>query len=106
MGHFEGRGDTQIYVGDDGKVYDSPLEKTVLADSADAYFGGNGNKPDMPKPKPTTKKTKQPAKKKATHPRKLRKDRFEMVNCPVCGKAVKKGAGLSNHMRMAHPEEE
>ncbi len=103
MGHFEGRDDTQVYVGDDGKVYDTPAEEKVLAESVDAFFGGNGKKPDTPKPTVRKKKSRErgPDKK----PRRFQKDRFEMVNCPICDKSVKKGAGLSHHMRMAHPEE-
>ncbi len=113
MGHFAGRGDIQVYVGDDGKVYATPAEEKVLADSADAFFGGNGNAPKSP-PKPPPKPKKAKAKKKEsgprkpytkeTKPRRLRAERFEMVNCPVCDKSVKKGAGLTRHTSMMHKE--
>lgn len=104
MGHYEGRDNVEIYVGDDGKVYDSPAEETVLADSVDEYFGGNGTKPD--KPKPIKKKGKgQGERGPDKKPRRFKKSRFEMVECPECGKSVKKGAGLSSHTRLVHPKE-
>ena len=104
MGHFEGRDDIQIYVGDDGKVYDTPAEEKVLADSADEFFGGNGKAPKLPPELPEKPKKAKAKAKKKYGPRKLKKDRFEMVNCPVCGKSVKKGAGLTRHTSMMHKE--
>ncbi len=102
MGHFEGRGDTQVYVGDDDKVYATPAEEKVLAENVDAFFGDNGKAPKSP-PKPPEKPKKVKARKKYSQ-RKLRKDRFEMVNCTICGKAKKKGAGMTKHMSMMHKE--
>ncbi len=102
MGHFEGRDDTQVYVGDDGKVYASDSEEVLLADSVDAFFGDNGKSPAKEQKTELVKKEKKP-RKKETQPRKTRKDRFALVACPVCGKQVKKGAGLTSHIRIVHP---
>ncbi|KKN66853.1 hypothetical protein LCGC14_0467210 [marine sediment metagenome] len=105
MGHYEGRNDVEVYVGDDGKVYQSEAEETVLADSVDEYFGGNGTKPDKP-PKPIKKKGRgQGERGPDKKPRQFKKSRFETVPCPICSKLVKQGAGLSSHTRMMHPKE-